>query len=154
LNIYSGALSLLTLDLPIKRWVSVIATGVLGGILALYAVNGLSSKYENFLLLISYWIGPWLAIILVDFFLHPGQQTRPGRDLSTAFNAAVSWPGLIAFLVGLVVSVPFMDSTLYTGPLAIALHGADISYYVGMVVAGLLFYVLQSRMGASKLSAQ
>src|SRR5207302_8993789 len=81
LSIYTGALSLLTLDVPIKRWISVIATGILGGALALYGVNGLSGKYENFLLLISYWIAPWLAIVFVDFFLHPGQARSTARYL-------------------------------------------------------------------------
>jgi nucleobase:cation symporter-1, NCS1 family len=142
LNIYTGALSLLTLDVPIRRWMSVIATGILGGALALYGVNGLSSKYENFLLLISYWIGPWLAIVCVDFFLHPGQPSRPGRGLQT-MQSVIEWPGLIAFLVGLAVSIPFMNSSLYTGPIAVLLHGADIAYYVGIIVAGVLYYVLR-----------
>jgi NCS1 family nucleobase:cation symporter-1 len=142
LNIYTGALSLLTLDVPIKRWVSVIAVGILGGLLALYGVNGLSAKYENFLLLISYWIGPWLAIVVVDFFLHPGEKTQPGDRLYEALGAAVRWPGLVAFLVGLAVSVPFMNSALYEGPVAILLHGADIAYYIGMVIAGTLYYGL------------
>ena len=94
LNIYTGALSLLTLDAPIKRWMSVIVTGVIGGALALYGVNGLSAKYENFLLLISYWIGPWLAIVFVDFFLHPGQETRPGRNLRTSLSGAFAKYGV------------------------------------------------------------
>jgi nucleobase:cation symporter-1, NCS1 family len=116
--------------------------GILGGALALYGVNGLSSKYENFLLLISYWIGPWLAIVCVDFFLHPGQPSRPGRGLQT-MQSVIEWPGLIAFLVGLAVSIPFMNSSLYTGPIAVLLHGADIAYYVGIIVAGVLYYVLR-----------
>jgi NCS1 family nucleobase:cation symporter-1 len=142
LNIYTGALSLLTLDAPIKRWVSVIAVGVLGGLLALYGVNGLSAKYENFLLLISYWIGPWLAIIVVDFFLRPGREARPGQEWRTMLGAAIKWPGLLAFLLGVAVSVPFMNSALFEGPIAALLHGADIAYYVGMVVAGTLYYTL------------
>jgi NCS1 family nucleobase:cation symporter-1 len=143
LNIYTGALSLLTLDVPIRRWVSVIAVGVLGGALALYGENGLASKYENFLLLISYWIGPWLAIVFVDFFLHPGEDRRPGEGLWAASRRAIEWPGLLAFLVGLAISIPFMDSSLYKGPIAQWLHGADIAYYVGIVVAGALYYVLR-----------
>jgi NCS1 family nucleobase:cation symporter-1 len=143
LNIYTGALSLLTLDVPIRRWISVIAVGVLGGLLALYGVNGLSGKYENFLLLISYWIGPWLAIVAVDFFLHPGQQRRPGQGLGKALIAPIEWTGLLAFLVGLAVSIPFMNSSLFEGQVAKLLHGADIAYYVGMVVAGMLYYWLR-----------
>src|SRR6266700_2486003 len=148
LNIYTGALSLLTLDVPIKRWISVIAVGILGGLLALYGSSGLSGKYENFLLLISYWIGPWLAIVFVDFFIHPGQAMRPD-GLSTSFRRAIEWPGILAFLVGLAVSIPFMNSSLYTGPIANLLHGADIAYYVGMLVAGVLYYVLRRASNAA-----
>ncbi len=143
LNIYTGALSLLTLDVPIKRWMSIIAVGVLGGLLALYGATGLSAKYENFLLLISYWIGPWLAIVVVDFFLHPGQDVRPGQGLWTTSRAAIAWPGVVAFLVGVAVSVPFMNSSLFVGPMARLLHGADIAYYVGMIVTGVLYYGLR-----------
>src|SRR6266516_2636058 len=142
LNIYTGALSLLTLDVPIKRWISVIAVGVLGGLLALYGSSGLSGKYENFLLLISYWIGPWLAIVFVDFFLHPRQAMRPD-GLAPSFRRAIEWPGIVAFLVGLAVSIPFMNSSLYAGPMANLLHGADIAYYIGMLVAGVLYFVLR-----------
>ncbi len=149
LNIYTGALSLLTLDVPIRRWVSVIAVGVLGGLLALYGVSGISAKYENFLLLISYWIGPWWAIVVVEFFLHPGREKRPGPGVRAGLERAIAWPGLGAFLIGLAVSIPFMNSSIYEGPIAKALHGADIAYYVGIVVSGVLYYVLRRRGSAA-----
>jgi NCS1 family nucleobase:cation symporter-1 len=144
LNIYTGALSLLTLDVPIRRWASVIAVGLLGGLLALYGAHGLSAKYENFLLLISYWIGPWLAIVLVDFFLHPGERMDgPAPHLRRLrAGAAVEPAALVAFLAGLAASVPFMNTSLFEGAAAHILHGADIAYYVGMVVAGTLYYLL------------
>jgi len=138
LNIYTGSLALLTLDVPLRRWMSVLAVGMLGGLLALYGSNGYSAKYEQFLLLISYWIGPWLAIVVLDFFL--GRTQDSGAD---GGGAAIVWPGLVSFLVGLAVSIPFMNSTLYEGPLARLLHGADIAYYVGIVVAGGLYYTLR-----------
>ena len=37
-----------------------------------------------------------------------------------------------------------MNSALYVGPMANLLHGADIAYYVGLIVAGVLYYVLRS----------
>jgi len=135
LNIYTGSLALLTLDVPLTRWVSVLAVGVLGGLLALYGSTGYSAKYEQFLLLISYWIGPWVAIVVLDFFL--GRARDDGRD------AVIAWPGFLSFLTALAVSIPFMNSALYEGPLAHLLHGADIAYYVGIVVAGGLYYVVQ-----------
>src|SRR4029079_11294926 len=47
---------------------------------------------------------------------------------------------LIALAVGFVVSIPFMNQTLYVGPAATALGGADIAYLVGFVVAGALYW--------------
>lgn len=149
LNIYTGALSLLTLDVPLRRWVSVIAVGVLGGLLAWYGVNGLSAKYENFLLLISYWIAPWLAIVVVDFFAQPGRPQHandPGDEVR--LSRAIEWPGLLAFLIGLALAIPFMNSALFAGPIATRLYGADIAYYIGMLVAGTLYYCLRRAVSA------
>ncbi|MGI8689328.1 MAG: purine-cytosine permease family protein [Thermomicrobiales bacterium] len=147
LNIYTGALALLTLDVPVKRWISVLAVGVLGGALAAYGSRGLSSKYENFLLLVSYWIGPWLGIVLVDFFL------RRARGTSwSASRQGFRWAGIGAFLVGLVISIPFMNSTLYTGTLARRFGGADIAYYIGMGVAAAVYYIF-SRASAMRAEA-
>jgi NCS1 family nucleobase:cation symporter-1 len=39
-----------------------------------------------------------------------------------------------------------MNQTLYVGPAATALGGADIAYLVGFVVAGALYWVLEPRM--------
>ncbi len=142
LNIYTGSLALLTLDVPLQRWASVLAVGVLGSLLALYGSNGYAAKYEQFLLLVSYWIGPWLAIVVVDFFRHP---TRARADGVYRGPRSVVWPGLLSFLAGLAVSVPFMNSVLYEGPLAHLLHGADIAYYVGIVVAGVLYGAVGAR---------
>jgi NCS1 family nucleobase:cation symporter-1 len=130
------------LDVPIPRWLSVIAVGVLGGGLAAYGVTGLAAKYENFLLLVSYWIAPWLAIVVVDFYGQPGAATQSGR------GGAIGWAGVTAFVGGLACSVPFMSSALYVGALARRLHGADLAYYVGMGVAGTVYYGLQRFGGA------
>jgi len=138
LNIYTGSFALLTLDVPLTRWVCVLAVGVLGGLLALYGSTGYSAKYEQFLLLISYWIGPWLAIVVLDFFLG-----RTGDGGAGWRDAVIVWPGLLSFLAGLALSAPFMNSSLYEGPLAHLLHGADIAYYVGIIVAGGLYYMLR-----------
>jgi len=41
------------------------------------------------------------------------------------------------------VMVPFMDTSIIVGPIANALKGADLAFYVGFVVAGVLYYVLR-----------
>ena len=37
------------------------------------------------------------------------------------------------------ISIPFMNSVLYVGPLAKNLGGADISYFLSMIVSGMIY---------------
>jgi purine-cytosine permease-like protein len=52
---------------------------------------------------------------------------------------------LASITVALGAQIPFLDQTLYVGPAVSALHGADISWLVGFVVAG-AGYLLASRL--------
>jgi purine-cytosine permease-like protein len=49
----------------------------------------------------------------------------------------------VSFVVAFGVMVPFMNTSIIVGPIANALKGADIAFYVGFVVAGVLYYVLR-----------
>jgi purine-cytosine permease-like protein len=53
------------------------------------------------------------------------------------------WPALVAFVVGFGAMVPFMNTSIIVGPAAKALDGADLAFYVGFVVAGVVYYVLR-----------
>ena len=52
-------------------------------------------------------------------------------------------PALVALVVGFGAMVPFMDTSLYVGPVAARLHGADLSFYVGFVVAAAVYAPLR-----------
>jgi nucleobase:cation symporter-1, NCS1 family len=43
------------------------------------------------------------------------------------------------------VEIPFVNSSLYEGPIAKSLGGADISWIVGFVVAAVLYYLAARR---------
>ena len=43
---------------------------------------------------------------------------------------------ITTYVVGIVVQIPFLAQSLYTGPVTKALGGADISWIVGLVVPG------------------
>ena len=50
------------------------------------------------------------------------------------------------------VAIPFMNTSLIQGPVANAWHGADIAYFVNLVVAALLYggyRLLRSRASSS-----
>jgi NCS1 family nucleobase:cation symporter-1 len=134
MGVYSGGLALLAMGMPVKRWASAILVAVLG-VLAISFGNGkLASTYQNFLLLLSYWIVPWLAVVLVDFFVN---QVKGRVALWQG------WPGIVSFVLGVAISIPFMSTVLYTGPLAKRwLGGADISYFLSTVVSVLVYLAI------------
>jgi nucleobase:cation symporter-1, NCS1 family len=46
---------------------------------------------------------------------------------------------LIVFVLAYAAAIPFMHTTLIEGPVARAWHGADIAYFVNLVVAAVLY---------------
>ena len=143
MNDYSGSLSLLAAGIKVWRPVSALIVGVLSYIatLWLYQAN-FNSTFENYLLLITYWIGPWSAILLVDWQLR--RHSAAGADHVSDFSLLPSGRNaLIALVVGFVVSIPFMNQTLFVGPVASALGGADITYVIGFIVAGGAYWLLE-----------
>jgi len=130
--IYSGGLAALAMGIPLKRWVAAIICGGIGALLVSFGAGKIAETYKNFLLLLSYWIAPWLGVVLSDFFY---KRTAAGRE-----NESSGWAGITAFLCGVVVSIPFMSSILYVGPMARNyLGGADISYFLSLVVSALVY---------------
>jgi len=59
----------------------------------------------------------------------------------------------VAFVVAFGIMVPFMNTSIVVGPIANALQGADLAFYVGFVVAGVLYYVLR-RIAADQQAKQ
>lgn len=146
-NLYSCAMSSLTWDLPVRRAWTVVLAGGLGCLLALFLGGPkFQENYNNFLFLVSYYVMPWLAIVCVDFFLkHRGGRGYPPAAAFYSKDGplgGIKWPGFSAFVIGIVVSIPFMATNLYTGPIGHALDGADLSYFVSFVVAGVIYYLV------------
>ena len=49
--------------------------------------------------------------------------------------------GIMIYLIGILVQIPFLSTAFYTGPLVEPLGGVDISWIVGLLVPGVLYYV-------------
>ena len=125
------------------RAIVAVVFGVLGFVLAVFGLKNAGSNYENFLLVIAYWIGPWLGVVLVDRYL------RRGTDVTAAAldEGSANWAGPIAMGVGMVVSIwLFSNQTKYVGVVPSA-HGGvgDITFLVGFVVAAVLYWVLPKK---------
>lgn len=147
LNLYSNTMSARVLDIRLSR-VGLAGVGaVVGFVLALVAgARNFTQNYTNFLLLLDYWIMPWLAIVLLDFYW---LRRREPQDF--ARSSRWNWRGLLAYVVGVLVSVPFMvpEGISYHGPLAAWFGGADFSYFVGFLVAGAVYAGLSWRLAPS-----
>jgi NCS1 nucleoside transporter family len=147
LNIYSGALSFMALGikLPLHRARAVVALvfGVLGFVLALFGLKNAGTNYENFLLIIAYWIGPWLGVVLTDKYL---RRATPQLEINAMATDPkyTNWAGPIAMAAGMVISIwLFSNQTKYVGPVAKAHpHLGDITFLVGFVVAAGLYLAL------------
>ncbi|MDA4130942.1 MAG: cytosine permease, partial [Thaumarchaeota archaeon] len=137
LNIYTNSLSALVLDVKTKRWKTVVAGGIVGLVLSLIGGANFAANFQNFLLILDYWITPWLAIILVDFFV-----VKRTTTLSTERARNWDFGALGIYGLSILISVPFMSwPTGYVFPLSSALfQGADFSYFISFIVAGILIY--------------
>ncbi|HUE69178.1 MAG TPA: cytosine permease, partial [Candidatus Acidoferrum sp.] len=149
INIYSGTMSLVALGiremgmtLRQRRAVLAIAAGVLGYVIGLVgqANVGPGSKYESFLLLISYWIGTWLAVVFVDYWIRKGDYGDESIFYDTHYQR---WQGFAAMAIGLIVSVGLFGNVygVYVGPIPNNIAGiGDITFIVGFLLTAALYY--------------
>jgi NCS1 nucleoside transporter family len=142
LNIYSGALSFtalgIRLPLRLRRAIVAVTFGVIGFIVALFGLNNAGTKYENFLLVIAYWIAPWLAVVLCDQWLRRGRGPVDDLLFDTRYT---NWAGPVAMAVGMGVSIwLFSDQTEYVGlvPTHVPTVG-DLTFEVGFVITAVIY---------------
>ncbi|MFI6440317.1 purine-cytosine permease family protein [Streptomyces sp. NPDC050759] len=150
LNVYSGAISIASFGLNLPAWLSrsvlVVVSGVAGTAAAWASLSDAGAAYEAFLLVIAYWVAPWLGVVLVERWLRTRvpQEQLAARLTDRAFT---NWPGLAALLIGVAVSVPlFSNQTDYVG--YVPEHWpsfGDITPVVGFALSALLYAALRRR---------
>lgn len=164
MNLYCGVLSTITLIhtfVPswkagaMSRAVTAIIITLIGVAIALFAAGNFLTNYTNFILLLLYVLVPWTAINLVDFYL-----VRHGNyDVSAFFTAEGGVYGrfnkaaIFCYILGILIQLPFVSTELYTGPIAKALDGVDLSWIVGICVISPIYYFIAKRHSANKLAA-
>ncbi len=149
LNMYGGSLTLISaIDSFIKivprtsmRVITVGVTAALSLVGALLATSDFLANFNDFLLLILYLFIPWTAVNLVDYyFVRRGHYAVAEIFHPHGMYGRWGWRGITAYLIGFVAMVPFFSvGTLFTGFVAKAMGGADISFFIGLPVAGVLY---------------
>ncbi len=164
MNLYCGALSAMTLGQTlVPSWApgaaarAVIALVIFALSLAgaLLGKNAFLVNYENFILLLLYVLVPWTAINLVDYYL-----LRHARyDVDSFFRhdggiyGRVNGVAVGCYVLGILVQLPFIDTPLYTGPVARAMGGVDLSWIAGLAITGPAYYWLSRRLKSATPAA-
>ena len=151
LNMYGGSLTLISAMDSFKkvlptarvRIITITFTAVLSLIPALLIGENFLTNFEDFLLLVLYLFVPWTAVNLVDYYI----VRRGHYAIAEIFNphgmyGRWGWRGITSYLVGFAAMLPFLSTSKYTGFVAAQLDGADISMFVGLPVAGILYWIL------------
>jgi NCS1 family nucleobase:cation symporter-1 len=162
LNLYGASLCSITFIqtfsekfIPRAKGRAVVAA-VLGIIAIVIGVAG-AGNFLDFLVsligLMFFVITPWTAINLVDYYLvkHGIYQVSEFFKKDGGIYGKWNQSAAIVYVVGLLVQVPFLASALYTGPVASAMSGVDISWIVGLLVTCPLYYFL-SKVSESRSS--
>lgn len=155
LNVYSGVMSFLStgirLPLKLRRAIVALGFGSIGFVVAGTGLHNAASDYENFLLVISYWIGPWLGVFFADWVLRRGQRVD-GFLFDRKHNP---WAGVVAMAIGMGISIwLFSNQTEYVGLIAKAHPGiGDLTFEVGFVLSALFYAIFFSINKAKRVEA-
>ncbi len=132
------------------RVIGTVAVSATALALALLLPERFQNIFSSFLTLILYFLVPWSAINLVDFyFIRRGNYAVLEIFSPNSIYGRWAWRGLLSYAIGFVCMVPFMALPFYTGPLARALGGVDIAMLFGLSASALVYYVLARRLDLS-----
>ncbi len=155
INIYSGAMAFVTIGVKLPQHVAralvTVFFGLAGFGIAWWALADAAASYEAFLLIIAYWIGPWLGVVFADQYLRRGQSIA-GFLYDRSYT---NWGGFASFATGLVVSVLlFSNQEKFVGFVARAVPQlGDITFFVGFLIARASYLVLcRPKIAAERLA--
>lgn len=120
------------------------------GISVLLAILGRGDFLNNFTSFLGFlltFFTPWSAINLIDYYW----VTKERYDvpaLSDPNGRYGKWNmiGISTYIIGVLVQIPFISTGFYSGFLLDSLlQGVDISWIIGLIVPGILYYVLTQK---------
>ena len=145
-DLYSSGVTLQAIGIRIGRWQAVLLDGVICAAVGVLVVlsGSFSAFVGNFLLFMIVWFAPWAGIFVLDYFLRGG---RYDLDVLAGRGPGFVWPGMTAQIAGMAAALLWLNTTVYTGPLASA-AGIDLSAPAGLVVGAATYYFTSRRTAA------
>jgi NCS1 family nucleobase:cation symporter-1 len=152
IDMYSSGVTLQAIGIPVKRWgCVVIDTIICGGVAALVLYKGnFYDDLAGFLNYIVVWLAPWFAVFIVDYWLRRGRYDVNALAAKRGGvywrNGGVNWRAIIALFAGMFAAMMWVDAAFYfpkfTSYISTHTNGADFSWALGLIVAGVLYFVL------------
>ena len=159
INMYGSSLCVLTCIQTFKlSWVPRASARHLTAVLLAIAVFVVSTtvsdnfvtNYTNFILVLAYLLVPWSIINLVDYYLvHKGSYDPESFSDPKSGYGALNVPALLSYVLGCLVQIPFVSTTLYVGPIAQRTSGVDTSWIVGSIATTFIYLGLLRLWGRS-----
>lgn len=130
---------------PRHRAIYICLISLVALTIALAANENFLATFTNFLLFLLYFMTPWSAVNLVDYYFVRREQYEVSElfdpdGIYGKFSKGAFW----AYAIGVIIQIPFMNSTLYVGPIADWMGGAELSWLLGLIVSGSLYYLFSS----------
>jgi NCS1 family nucleobase:cation symporter-1 len=111
--------------------------------LALVGQYSFLNSFKYFILFLLTFFTPWSAINLVDYyFINKERYDIPALSDPAGRYGRWNVLGISVYVSGVLIQLPFVDTHFYSGPMVAQLGGVDISWIVGLVVPGALYYLL------------
>jgi NCS1 family nucleobase:cation symporter-1 len=153
-NLYGAFMSTVTVVEPYSRLK--VTPGVRAGFMLVIcaAATGLCTLAQddflqfflNFIFFMSYFLIPWTAINLVDYYaLRKGVYQIADIFEPNGVYGKVNWIAITVFLTTIILEIPFMSTSLYVGPVAQQLEGIDLAWAVGLIFPAVAYYWLMKR---------
>jgi NCS1 family nucleobase:cation symporter-1 len=128
----------------IVRGVGTAAIMVVTSVVAIAVSSNFLVDLSDFAAFLLYIVVPWSAINLVDYyFVRRGNYST--EDILSVHGkyGLFNVKAVLIFVLGIAAEVPFMNASWpkFEGPVASKFGGADISWVVGFVVTGVLYFL-------------
>ncbi|MBM7646927.1 NCS1 family nucleobase:cation symporter-1 [Scopulibacillus daqui] len=159
LNLYGGYMSVMTtVDAFAKfkvtktaRFIFIMMVAVIGTGMSIWGQGNFLNNYSAFLTFLLYFMVPWTAINLIDFYvLRKGNYSVEAIfDLNGEYGK-INWTAIGSYALGIVLQFPFMNTEIYEGFVSKWLNGADIAWLIGLVIPGALYYCLMKHQWTAK----
>lgn len=157
LSSYGGYMSIATILTTFTKQARVttaVRIGMVVGVslvslaIALAASDDFIGNFTDFLLFLLYFMTPWSAVNLADYYLvRHGRYSIPDLFDPDGRYGRVNSGAYVAYLVGVAIQIPFMNSSVFVGPIASWMGGAEVAWLIGLVVSGGLYYLFARRRG-------